>query len=203
MKKSDIEASLAALQKTASRLKTLGSELNDAQRDRNQLKAAVVEIGEPSYKDDAAILRLSTANKKIELCERTIARLSDQMAELIVGQANARIDECAPIVATLLEGELDRRRETIATVLVPFCESADEANEVAEQTSSYAVGAAKRRFFCSMTTNLHMNGIASLPEVSEALAKIEAVLTGYLKDSANLQKFIAFYPPCERESRRL
>jgi hypothetical protein len=187
----EISPLLERIQKAIRRGAKAAKDLAEAQRDLAQLQQKIDEIGEVDYRDDAKIALLSASRTKSELCTAAIARLQEKLDGDAAENA-ALLNQGCNLAQRVLEPILDRRRETIAAVVRPFCDSDSTAIYIAQQTSSYfsAYGA-----IAGFSIRASQAGNSDPKRILGELARIEEVLKEAAKgDNGDLMQFLSASP---------
>jgi hypothetical protein len=188
--KSEIEAFLPELGTALRRLAKRGIKLASAYRDREKFSQTIAATEEGDYSDTAAIQALATTRQQLEICERTIARLEEEQGEA-AEPLKQLVTEGARLVSRVLMPIFERRLETIAAVLEPFCLDKASAVALARQTNSATAAFAAICRFSQLP-----QGINSSPteKVLAAASAIEAVLAENSKSAPDLLKFFDVQP---------
>jgi DNA repair exonuclease SbcCD ATPase subunit len=185
--KSEIESHLEKISKALRRSSTAIKNLAETQSDGQQLQKEIDGIGDPGYKDDAAINLLAVKQKKLELCEKTLARLREKL-EATIEENGDLLNQGANLVQRVLTPLLSRREESIMASIRPFCGDDVRTSMLAKQTDSYATAYNAIAGFSGEASFARSRG----PEaILESLARVESVLKEASKgDGSDMMQFL-------------
>lgn len=187
--KTQIRERVEELQKLLRKLAKHAKAIAAAEQAAVTLRAEIDGIGEPDYTDDAAIQRLATAKLKLELCEKAIVRLGEKEEEDFAPDSYRQMLYDASLMAgSVLAPVVERRLETIARSLEPFCADSSAARNLATRTDAYLAAHAVVVSYNQITTRLSY--VRNLATVSKVVEEILDVLTEALKDAPDVVRFL-------------
>ena len=198
--KEEIKAALDKLQGSACKIQKCTAEINVARADligfENQIKAA----GEPDYRDDNAVQRLSTLRLRAELCGKTLERISMEL-RLALESILGALPESAGIARGILMEIADNRLDTITRSMLIYSTSEESAKALAEQTDAYLdaryrieelprlVQTTKERRVDQLRRGVNLD---DTKYILDASGRVQAVLSEALKRSPDLMQFLPF-----------
>ena len=195
--KSEITEYLKRLHKARLPHIKAAKELEDAIACAAETDDIIKKIGEPDFRDDAAIQRLSSARMKRDLCAKAIERIQSKNTGAFEAQSPCVkvVLEGAQLVIFLLQDVLSQRLRTISACLLPFSASKGAAESVATRTDAYQHALFGLRPFTLMN-GVHYIALSAVPAdtFKSTCDQIEAVLTEAIKDSPDINQFLPFVP---------
>jgi hypothetical protein len=187
----EITPPLEKIQKVIRSSERTARDLAKAQRDADQLQQTIDGIGEPKYTDDAKIALLDATCRKLDLCRKAIAKMEERLDE-DAEERIALVTQGGYLAQRVLTPILDRRRETIAAIVRPFCQSDYESVCIAQQTSSYAAAFGAIAGFSDRASQARYQ---TPQRILELLVLVATVLKEALKgDGGDLMQFLVESP---------
>jgi DNA repair exonuclease SbcCD ATPase subunit len=184
--KAQISAALERFQAITKRHKKAASALDQARRDAEKLSEKIASLGEPSYRNQKALSELSMAREQLRHCENEIRRLEVELAAVYKNDLSPSVSETGNLCATILQSAFRRRVETIAASVRPYCQSEEDAVQLAHNTAAC--------FSASQQIN-RLTGLRHLTDPNmqaRVVRELEAILTEALKPKPLLQQFLPF-----------
>lgn len=189
--KSAIKDYLERLSKCLQSFQKTKTELDQAVMTKGKLEEQIEKLEKKSYEDESAIQHLSTARVRLDMCEKTIARLEEKTAIDQESPADwlVIIQEGQSLVSAVLQNSLEQRLKGIAATLLPFSEHERAAENVASKTDAYQYGRHEITRYSLLASSIR---IAEDPaaQLIKARTIIENVLTEAAKDSPDMNQFL-------------
>lgn len=193
--KTKIKESAEEVQKFLRKVSRVATQLSEMANDAREIEAEIEKIGSPSYKDEAAITRVTGLKLKLQLCQSETESFAEKEGDLYEGCREALYTPSV-MAGEILNEIVQRRAETIACSLQPFCRTKERAVDLATKTDAYQSGGRIVQHYTGLTTWLTMmrGGGGTAVHLQKAASEILAVLEEALRPVPDLMKFLPFQP---------
>lgn len=146
-KKSEITPFLDDLRQRLKIVETAQANVGQIRADALSLETEIEKLGEPDYRDDKAITKLTHTQIKFKSCEKALAAAEVKLGDAVIGLSEL-IPAGGEMAALLLQDVYRNRIDGITASLAVFCATKERAKQLAEQTDSAMIArGAIARFF--------------------------------------------------------